>query len=154
MLYELLIATLILVSTCSILLLVTLIKLRRLVRAYSALLKVREESSIDRRIRKRYVVFATVCEERVRSSELKDAVSAKFKELFSESTYYKASPQLLFFDENTERGVYRVAHLYVDYFIVALGLVKTVENKRCVIVPLRTTGTLRKARELARKLKF
>jgi len=135
-------------------LLVTLLRLKRLVNAYTALLEAREKTVKVKKLRKRYVVFTAICEERVELNELRDAVSSRFKELFSENVYYKASPQLVLFDENTQRGVYKVTHLYLDHFIAALGLVKSVGGKKCVVVPLRTTGTLKKARELMRKLKF
>jgi len=138
----------------TITLLVTLLRLKRLVNAYAALLKAREKAVKVKKLRKRYVVFATICEERVEFNELRDAVSSKFRELFSENVYYKASPQLVLFDENTQRGVYKVIHLYLDHFIATLGLVKSIGGKKCVVVPLRTTGTLKKARELMRKLKF
>ncbi len=150
----LLIAVLILMLAITITLLVTLLRLKRLVNAYAALLKAREKAVKVKKLRKRYVVFATICEERVEFNELRDAVSSKFRELFSENVYYKASPQLVLFDENTQRGVYKVIHLYLDHFIATLGLVKSIGGKKCVVVPLRTTGTLKKARELMRKLKF
>jgi ribonuclease P/MRP protein subunit POP5 len=131
-----------------------LLKLKRLVKAYTAIIRAREETLGVKKPRKRYVVFTAICEERVKFEELTDAVSSRFKELFSENTYYKASPQLVLFDESTQRGVYRVTHIYLDHFIAALGLVKRIGGKKCVIVPLRTTGTLKRARELTRKLKF
>jgi ribonuclease P/MRP protein subunit POP5 len=131
-----------------------LLKLKRLVKAYTAIIRAREETLSVKKPRKRYVVFTAICEERVKFEELTDAVSSRFKELFSENTYYKASPQLVLFDESTQRGVYRVTHIYLDHFIAALGLVKRIGGKKCVIVPLRTTGTLKRARELTRKLKF
>ena len=134
---------------------IILLKFRRLVKMCTALLRTREErSGVVKKLRRRYVVFTAICEERIKFSELQEAVSNRFCELFSESTYYKASPQLVLFDENTQRGVYRVTHLYLDYLIATLGLVKSVKGKKCILVPLRTTGTLKKARELTRKLKF
>lgn len=154
MLDILLIAVLISMLVVTTALLVTLLRLKRLVNAYTALLEAREKTVKVKKLRKRYVVFTAICEERVELNELRDAVSSRFKELFSENVYYKASPQLVLFDENTQRGVYKVTHLYLDHFIAALGLVKSIGGKKCVVVPLRTTGTLKKARELMRKLKF
>jgi len=150
----LLIAVLISMLVVTTALLVTLLRLKRLVNAYTALLEAREKTVKVKKLRKRYVVFTAICEERVELNELRDAVSSRFKELFSENVYYKASPQLVLFDENTQRGVYKVTHLYLDHFIAALGLVKSIGDKKCIVVPLRTTGTLKKARELMRKLKF
>lgn len=145
---------LVLILATTLILVCVLLKLKRLVKAYTAIIRAREETLGVKKPRKRYVVFTAICEERVKFEELTDAVSSRFKELFSENTYYKASPQLVLFDESTQRGVYRVTHIYLDHFIAALGLVKRIGGKKCVIVPLRTTGTLKRARELTRKLKF
>jgi len=145
---------LVLILATTLILVCVLLKLKRLVKAYTAIIRAREETLSVKKPRKRYVVFTAICEERVKFEELTDAVSSRFKELFSENTYYKASPQLVLFDESTQRGVYRVTHIYLDHFIAALGLVKRIGGKKCVIVPLRTTGTLKRARELTRKLKF
>lgn len=131
-----------------------LLKLNKLVKVYTSILRVRESELVVKKLRKRYVVFTAICEEKVKFEDLAEAVSSKFRELFSESTYYKASPQLVFFDENTQRGVYRVTHVYLDHLIAALGLVKKIRDKNCIVIPLRTTGTLKKARELTRKLRF
>jgi ribonuclease P/MRP protein subunit POP5 len=134
---------------------ITLLRFRRLVKACIALLRAREErNEISKKLRRRYVVFTAICEERVGFSDLQEAVSSKFCELFSKTMYYKAAPQLVLFDESTQRGVYRVTHLYLDHLIVALGLVKNIKGKKCILLPLRTTGTLKKARELTRKLRF
>lgn len=136
-------------------LLIVLLRFRRIVKLCAVLLRAREErSEVVKKLRRRYVVFSAICEDRVGFSELQEAVSSKFCELFSENMYYKASPQLVLFDENTQRGVYRVTHLYLDYLIAALGLVKSVRGRKCILVPLRTTGTLKKARELTRKTRF
>ncbi|MEM4809023.1 MAG: Rpp14/Pop5 family protein, partial [Desulfurococcaceae archaeon] len=66
----------------------------------------------------------------------------------------KASPYLVFFDETSQRGIYRIVHLYLNFLIATLGLVKIIDGKKCVLIPLKTTGTLKKAHEILRKIRY
>jgi len=68
--------------------------------------------------------------------------------------YRKASPQIIFFDEAKGVGVIRVLHTCTKHLIATLGLTKRVGNTNCILIPLKTTGTLKKAKEYIRKNKI
>ncbi|MEM0001840.1 MAG: Rpp14/Pop5 family protein [Desulfurococcaceae archaeon] len=104
--------------------------------------------------RKRYVVFAVICEDRVLFKSVENAVKEKFVEYYGESMYHKASPRLILYDETTGRGVIRVLHTCTDYLLATMGLIKKINDKNCIMLPIKTTGTLRKAREYVEKLKL
>lgn len=104
--------------------------------------------------RKRYIVFATLCENEILIDELDKALRDIFIEYYGVSIYSKASPRIVLYDVKLGRGVLRVSHICVDHAIAALGLIKDVNNKKCIIVPIRTTGTLRKAQEYMLKTKI
>lgn len=106
-----------------------------------------------RKPRKRYVVFTVICEEEVCFDSVESAVREKFIEYYGESTYHKASPRLILYNEKSGRGIIRVLHTCTDYLIAVLGLIKKINNRNCIILPIKTTGTLRKAREYVEKLK-
>lgn len=104
--------------------------------------------------RKRYIVFSLVSEDKLSLESIDKAIRDTLIKYYGESIYGKASPRVILFDENTGRGILRVSHLFVDHAIATLGLVKEIEGKRCLIIPIRTTGTLRKAREYLSKVKL
>ena len=136
-------------------LIISIIVLRRVFKIYKALkplIYVEEKS--PKKIRKRYVVFTVSSETRFKTMELKEGIEKIFIEYYGKSLYHKTSPQLIFFDEEGQRGVYRTTHLYVDYLIATMGLVKSINGRKCLIIPIRTTGTLKKARKYMEKLKI
>jgi len=120
-------------------------------RALKALLATKTPSI--KKPRKRYVVFSLICEGDVSRNSLEKAVMEKIAEYYGQSLLHKASPYIVFFDEKTRRGVIRVTHLYVNHVIAAIGFIKNIGGKKCIVIPIRTTGTLKKAREyFAKKL--
>lgn len=133
-----------LVSICLLVTSVLLLKrATKLYRATRELLKPKERSA--KRIRKRYIVFSVLCESRAKSEEVHKAIEKAFLEYYGKSAFHKASPYLVLFDEASQRGIYRVSHMFVDHVIASMGLIKEINSSKCIIVPLRTTGSLKKA---------
>ncbi|MEM1627904.1 MAG: Rpp14/Pop5 family protein [Desulfurococcaceae archaeon] len=106
------------------------------------------------RLRKRYLVFTAICEDKISKNSLEKSVESKMIEYYGKSMVNKASPYLVFFDETSQRGIYRIVHLYLNFLIATLGLVKIIDGKKCVLIPLKTTGTLKKAHEILRKIRY
>lgn len=144
----------ILAVTCLALLLIALYFLKRAYSIYRFLVKRVATEERVKKIRKRYVVFATVCEEKVSYEEVSNTLRNAFMKLYGEVITQKASPKVLIFDEEKQRGIARVSHLYVDFFIASLGFVKEIGNHRCILIPLKVTGTIKKARKYLDMLKL
>lgn len=121
--------------------------LRKSYKVYRLLTGGELEKKRVKKLRKRYVVFATLCENKVGYNDVDNAIKEAFLKLYGELTMQKASPRLLLFDEKKQRGIVRVLHLYTDHFIALLGYVKKIGNTNCVLIPLKVTGTVKKARK-------
>lgn len=111
----------------------------------NAIIGVNEEKVV-RKLRKRYVVFAILAEKCPERALLEEVVRAKLSELFGKTAGYRASPYLIFYDRATCLGVIRISHLYKARLIAALSMIKEIGGERCLVIPLRTTGTLRSAK--------
>jgi len=147
--------SIVLLFTAVIMLSLSLFLLRKSLRIYKgvkALLEPHVKSV--KKPRKRYVVFVALCEDKVYLNNVEEAVKKAFIEYYGKSMYHKASPQLILYDENSGRGVIRVLHTCTDHLLATLGLVKKINDKNCLLLPLRTTGTLKKAREYLEKLRI
>lgn len=95
--------------------------------------------------RKRYVVFSLACVGKPSRSSLEEHIRHLFISYYGRLAHAKASPQLIFFDEATSRGVFRVSHSYVKHLISLFTTPFDTEECKCLILPIRTTGTLKKA---------
>ncbi|MEM1878185.1 MAG: Rpp14/Pop5 family protein [Desulfurococcaceae archaeon] len=142
---ELLSAVLICLSLA--LLAIVVVLLRKAYRLYKFVLARTMPEISAKKLRKRYVVFAAVCEEKVTYEKLSKTIRNAFIELYGKAYTHKASPRLVLFDEGRQRGVVRVLHIYTDHLVAALGLVRNVEGVDCILVPYRTTGTIKKAKK-------
>lgn len=124
------------------------LKLRSRVRSLNKLvgeLLVRP-ASLDRRVRKRYVVFSIVSSEELDKHLVERAIRGQYRKYFGELHLVKADPQLIYFDQKLQRGVVRVTHAYVESLIAVLSLIREVNSHKCLFIPLKTTGTIKRAR--------
>ncbi|MEM2024789.1 MAG: Rpp14/Pop5 family protein [Desulfurococcaceae archaeon] len=138
------------VSVCLLLTSLLLIKkAAKLYRALSALLAPRKVSA--KKVRKRYIVFAVICESKATPDGVHEAIERTFLEYYGRGTFHRASPYLMLFDETSQRGIYRVSHMFVDHMLASMGLVKKIDGNKCVIIPLRTTGSLKRAQKYVKR---
>ena len=107
----------------------------------------RKERSI-KKIRKRYIVFSIISKHRYKRIEVEEAIRRAFSEMFGEISAAKADPQLIYFDPSIQRGVIRVSHIYKDHVIALLGFIREINGRSCLLIPIKTTGTIRKARKI------
>lgn len=136
-------------------LIISLILLRRALACYLGLKKLLTGKLGNvKKPRKRYIVFSLVGEDKIPLESINEVLKKTFIKYYGESIYGKASPRIILYDENTGRGILRVANLFVDHAIATLGLIKDIDGKKCLIIPIRTTGTLKKAREYMLKIKL
>lgn len=99
------------------------------------------------KLRKRYIAFTLSFSKPVSRRAFEKTFTEVFARYFGESTLSKASPQLILFLEEEQRGIVRVSHLYRDHAVAVLGLLKSIGDAKCIVIPLRTCGTLKKCRE-------
>ncbi len=97
------------------------------------------------RRRKRYMIFEVVSDKEVSAGLLEYEVRAVFRKLFGDMHLARASLSIQYFDNRLNVGIIKFSHLYRHKTLAALGVMRTVGDAKVMIIPLRTTGSLRKA---------
>lgn len=134
--------------------LILVILLRKVAKYYSAVKSMLEaKTTTYKKPRKRYIVFTALCESGVSRVKVEKSIKEKIAEYYGHGTLHKASPHVVFFDEKTGRGVVRVLHTCIDHVVAAMGFIKSIEGIKCIVIPIRTMGTLKKAREYVNRVK-
>ncbi len=122
-------------------------KLKMLTNAVSSklIIKVLNTLKSKRKLRKRYIVFEVLSSKSVGKGELEQEVRNTFKKIFGDIHLARASISLSYYDENLNIGVIKFTHIYKYKVLASLGVVKSVRDTKVLIIPLRITGSLRKA---------
>jgi len=84
---------------------------------------------------------------------LEKYIRERFRVLFGETNLVKADPQLIYYDPGIKRGVIRVAHTYKDQLIALLGSIREINGVKTLIIPLKSTGTIKRARKILYRLR-
>ena len=120
------------------------------------ILKVKSEKlrlkEVLRKPRKRYIVFQIVSEKPLRLEEVKSLIDGLIKETFGLIGSGNINAKLISYDEQSMKGIIRCVHTYKDAVLFALALASIKTGDKINIIPLKTTGTLRKAREIVKTL--
>ena len=105
------------------------------------------------RLRRRYLVFEVIAN---RDSATKEEVERRLKEafktLFGVFELSRAGIAVKFFDKELQRGVIRFNSSYRAKLLVSIGYAQYASKGSFIVVPIRTTGTLKKAVEYVTKL--
>ncbi len=115
--------------------------------------KVEEALSRTKRIRKRYIVFTIISEHEFNRKEIEKAVRRKLAVLYGLINLAKADPQLVFYDPKLKRGIIRTSHIMKDYVIAALTTTREINGKKLLIIPVKTTGTIKRAKKIMYTIK-
>lgn len=117
--------------------------------------KKKETINKPRKLRKRYIVFAVLSSKgfSINKKTLEKAIRECWEKLLGELSLVKADPQLIYFDPSVQRGVLRVAHIYKDEALAVLGIIKKINEHECLLIPLKTAGTIKKARKIMYSLR-
>lgn len=102
--------------------------------------------------RKRYVVFRAVSSGPLRPEEVEKALEASLAELFGRPALAESRLELVFYDEKTGYGVLRVARAWRSRVLLATALARRVGERRIFVVPVKVTGSAKRARELVAEL--
>ncbi len=104
--------------------------------------------SIKKRPSKRYIVFEVVGGP-VEPRDLEREIREAFKRLFGEPALGISMLRLAEYYDDKSVGILRVRREYKYHALAALGIVRTVSGKRVVLVPILTSGTIKRARRKA-----
>lgn len=110
-----------------------------------SVVKVLSALRMSKKRRKRYMVFEVISDKEINSGLLDYEVRAAFRKLFGELHLARAAIAIQYFNSKTNMGVIKYSHLYKYKLLTSLGVVRKVGDVKVNIIPLKTTGTLRKA---------
>jgi ribonuclease P/MRP protein subunit POP5 len=114
---------------------------------------------LRRKRRRRYIVFQVVTEtgETPPPEEVEKAVLRAVERFAGQLTVALSRIQLVYYHPDRGAGILRVSHDTKHLVLAALGLVRSIGGRKALIIPLRTTGTIKTAKRFlgltARELK-
>lgn len=121
-------------------------KLRKITivcKAYSNLGK----KVVESKVRKRYIVFKIIAEDKFSKNTVWESIKSFIVNNVGEIGFVNANPELIYFDEDIQTGVLRITHRYSKFVAGLINLIKEINGKKCLIIPVKITGTLRKAKK-------
>ncbi len=128
-------------------------RVRQLLEAVISVGRLREISRIRRELSRkpsrRYIVFAVIAEHDISERALNQALLRAARRLLGSSFIAESGFQLVYFNPITRKGVVRVRSNYKNQALAVLGAVRETNGTRVILLPRHTTGTIRKAKELA-----
>ena len=116
----------------------------------AALTSLEAEEALDRvrrRRRRRYIVFHVVTDgEPPEPGDVEKAVLKSLERLAGQLTVALGNVQLVYYQPDTGAGIIACTHDTKYLVLAAMGLVRRIGGRRAVLVPVRTTGTIKRAR--------
>ena len=100
---------------------------------------------------RRYIVFSIIAEEGedIGSKVLSRELSRAARLLLGYSFAANSGFSLVYYNPFTRKGIIRVRSNYKHAALAVLSIVRRIGNSRVLLIPERTTGTIRKARKYA-----
>ncbi len=105
------------------------------------------EAKERRKLSKRYMILK-VLGKSSSMKEIQEVVEEGISKLFGNSAISLIQPRILYYNANTGKAILRFRASYKWRLIASLGLSEGLSNT-LILVPARTTGTLKKARKYA-----
>ncbi len=105
------------------------------------------------KLRKRYIVFSIVSEDRFSKKEIEDSLKKKISKVYGIIGAAKADPKIVFYDPSIKKGIVRTSHKEKDLVLAVLSLIREINGKKVLIIPLKTTGTIKRARKYMYSIK-
>jgi len=99
----------------------------------------------SRKLRKRYMIFEVISDKDIDKNLLEDSIRNSFNSMFGKVHLARASLTIPYYDSKLRIGVLKFTHVYKYKVLTTLGIVRSVGNAKVLLVPIRTTGTLKKA---------
>jgi len=105
-----------------------------------------------RKDRKRYLIFEVLLfgneikqDSAIDKIKVENAIRASFEKLFGALDLSRSGLSLVYFDEKVMRGILRFRAPFRTKVIAALGYIRELDGINAMLIPLRVTGTLKKA---------
>ncbi|BBG24420.1 Rpp14/Pop5 family protein [Sulfuracidifex tepidarius] len=96
---------------------------------------------------KRYIVFNIVIEgEPISSGDIEQAVRSSLKDLLGNVWLDIANPRVIFFSINKREGIISTTRTGYKAVIASLPLIKRIGESKVLLIPTKTTGSLKKAK--------
>ncbi|MBD3388205.1 MAG: hypothetical protein GF416_03925 [Candidatus Altiarchaeales archaeon] len=100
------------------------------------------------RERNRYIVFEVISDSKPDRKSVVDAVWGSLLRLHGELGASRTSMWVMDYDPEKKRGILKVNHSSVDVLKSSMAVVKEIRRQKAIINTVKTSGTLRKAREI------
>lgn len=98
---------------------------------------------------KRYIVFYIISEDqKISQKNIEEAIRSAVKELLGSMWLEISNPRVIIYLNESNEGIISTNRAGYKAVIASLPLVKAVDGKKVLIVPKRTTGSLKKAKRL------
>jgi len=97
--------------------------------------------------KRRYLVFSVISDKPFSSvEELGSSLRAALSACLGEVRFHDCKPEVVFYSPGRSRGVIRTAKDCADEVAGCLSMIREARGARLLIIPVRLTGTLRRAR--------
>jgi len=103
--------------------------------------------------RKRYIVFEVLYDGSLNFNDMNSLIMNSFKKLFGDYGISEFNIKLLQYDDKLKRGILRTNNVSKEAVIAGLSFIREINGKPISIYPIKTSGTLKKAREILNTLK-
>ncbi len=105
---------------------------------------------LRRKRRRRYIVFYVVTEDgsTPKPEDVEKAVLRALERLAGQLAVASSRVQLVYYVPEKAAGIIRASHETKYLVLAALGLVRKIGDKKAIIVPVRTTGTIKTAKRV------
>lgn len=98
---------------------------------------------------KRYIIFNVITESSdLESSQIEEAIRVSVKELLGKVWLDISNPRVIFFLPDRKEGIISTNRGGYKVVIASLPLTKKVSGTKVLLVPVKTTGSLKKAKEM------
>jgi len=120
----------------------------RAVKAYVKTVEAREE----RRERRRYLVVRLIHANKLGKAGLESLLLNAYEKLFGSSRTLTAGLKVIDLDEGAGTAIVRFKAQRKWEVLAALGAVENLSEGKVMVIPLRISGTLRKAKEYVKRM--
>ncbi|AOL15759.1 ribonuclease P [Sulfolobus sp. A20] len=97
---------------------------------------------------KRYIVFYVISDKNVKGIDVEKEIRKAVKELLGSIWLEIANPRVIFFREDTQEGIISTNRAGYKVVIASIPLVKEVSGTKALVVPRRTTSSLKRAKKI------
>ncbi|MFP3204254.1 MAG: Rpp14/Pop5 family protein [Metallosphaera yellowstonensis] len=105
-----------------------------------------------RKNKKRYIVFKVLSDhDDINVQDMEKQIRMALQELLGKVWLDISNPRVVIYDPGRMSGIISTNRLGYKAVLAALPFVKSVEDKEILLVPVRTTGSLKKAKHLMRQ---